>query len=160
MGTEIERKFLVDPGLWQPAGPGVLIRQGYLSSVKERIVRVRIAGTDAYLTLKGPTEDALTRLEFEYSIPLADAAVLLDRLCERPLVEKTRYKEKLGAHVWEIDVFHGDNAGLVVAEIELADPDEVFVRPPWLGKEVSEDPRYYNANLASASFKTWRGGGH
>ncbi len=157
MGTEIERKFLVDADLWHPAGAGVLTRQGYLSSVKERIVRVRIAGSGAFLTVKGPCDNLITRLEFEYPIPLADATILRDRLCERPLVEKTRHEEKIGVHIWDIDVFHGNNEGLVLAEIELADPAEPFERPPWIGKEVSDDPRYYNANLASRPFKSWSG---
>ncbi len=157
MGTEIERKFLVDPDLWHPSEAGVLTRQGYLSSVKERIVRVRIAGSAAFLTVKGLTGDLITRLEFEYSIPLADATILLDRLCERPLVEKTRHEEKIGAHMWDIDVFHGDNEGLILAEIELADPAEPFERPAWIVKEVSDDPRYYNANLASVPFRSWSG---
>ncbi len=103
------------------------------------------------------TDDALVRLEFEYPIPLPDATVLLDRLCEKPLVEKTRYKQKIGAHIWEVDVFHGDNDGLLVAEIELSDPNEAFERPAWIGAEVSDDPRYLNANLASAPFKSWGG---
>jgi adenylate cyclase len=159
MGTEIERKFLVDRAAWRPAEQGAVMRQGYISSQRERIVRVRIAGPQAFLTIKGETDDALTRLEFEYPIPLEDAAVLLDRLCEKPLVEKTRYKEKVGAHVWEIDVFHGDNDGLVVAEIELGDPREAFTRPAWLSAEVSDDPRYLNANLARMPFKSWGGRG-
>ncbi len=111
--------------------------RGYLCAQKERVVRVRIAGPRAYLTIKGQTDEAITRLEFEYPLPLADATTLLDRLCEKPLVEKTRYKEKIGAHVWEIDVFHGDNDGLIVAEIELSAPDEAFERPAWIGEEVS-----------------------
>jgi CYTH domain-containing protein len=157
MGTEIERKFLVDSHVWRPAGTGVLIRQGYLSSQKERVVRVRIAGSDAFLTVKGLTDNLITRWEFEYSIPVADATILLDRLCERPLVEKTRHEEKIGAHMWDIDVFHGDNDGLILAEIELADPAEPFERPAWIGKEVSDDSRYYNANLASVPFRAWSG---
>ncbi|MGP0059037.1 MAG: CYTH domain-containing protein [Beijerinckiaceae bacterium] len=157
MGTEIERKFLVDSNVWRPAGPGVLIRQGYLSSVKERVVRVRIAGSDAFLTVKGLTDNLITRWEFEYSIPIADATILLDRLCERPLVEKTRHEEKIGAHLWDIDVFHGENEGLILAEVELADPAEPFESPVWIGKEVSDDWRYYNANLASVPFRSWSG---
>jgi adenylate cyclase len=155
MGTEIERKFLVDRAIWKPVEEGTLTRQGYLSSLKERVVRVRIAGPRAYLTIKGLTDDALVRLEFEYPLPLGDASQLLDRVCEKPLVEKTRYKETIGAHIWEVDIFHGDNDGLVVAEIELSDPNESFERPAWLGIEVSDDPRYLNANLARAPFKSW-----
>jgi adenylate cyclase len=155
MGTEIERKFLVQHGIWRPAGEGTRIRQGYLSSAKQRIVRVRAAGSHAFLTIKGPTEDSTTRLEFEYPIPPDDAAVLLGRLCEPRLLEKTRYVEKVGSHLWEIDVFEGDNDGLILAEIELDDPGEPFERPAWIGKEVTDDPRYLNVNLAHDPFSRW-----
>lgn len=154
MGIEIERKFLVDPCIWKPEGAGVPIRQGYLSSVKERVVRVRIAGPEAFLTIKGVTE-TLSRPEFEYPIPLGDARILLDQLCERPQIEKTRYKQSVGDHVWQIDVFHGDNAGLIIAEIELAKENEAFERPPWILSQVSDDPRYLNSNLAANPFKVW-----
>ncbi len=153
MSAEIERKFLIVSGAWQPSTPGVEFRQGYLSSAKERVVRVRIAGGSAYLTVKGLTRN-LTRPEFEYEIPLADAVQLLE-LCERPLIEKTRYTERHGDHVWEIDVFHGDNDGLVVAEIELGAEDEAYQRPAWVGEEVSANPRYFNANLIKNPYKGW-----
>ncbi|HVM81466.1 MAG TPA: CYTH domain-containing protein [Stellaceae bacterium] len=156
MALEIERKYLVDTLLWRPHGAGVLYRQGYLSSVKERVVRVRIAGDRGSLTIKGTTT-GLTRLEFEYAIPLEDASVLLDRLCERPLIEKTRYRESFAGRSWEIDVFHGDNDGLVVAEIELAKATDAIVLPPWAGAEVSNDPRYFNSNLIAHPYKHWRG---
>ena len=119
MPSEIEHKYLVLKEAWKPSRSGVLYRQGYLSSTKERVVRVRIAGDRAYLTVKGPTT-GVTRLEFEYPISVDDAATMLDRLCERPLIEKTRYREEFVGHRWEIDEFHGDNSGLVIAEIELA----------------------------------------
>lgn len=154
MGIEIERKFLVDP-VWKPAGAPLPIRQGYLCSAKERVVRVRTAGSRAFITVKGTTGQAITRHEFEYAIPLDDAVILLDQLCERPLLEKTRYHETVGGSTWEIDVFHGDNDGLVVAEIELADPAQTFERPHWLGREVSDDPRYLNVNLAVSPFTRW-----
>ncbi len=154
MATEIERKFLVDADLWRPEARGVRYRQGYLSATKDCAVRVRMAGDEAFLGIKGPT-DNLSRLEFEYPIPLADAAILLDTLCAGPLVEKTRHREQVGGHVWEIDVFHGDNAGLIVAEIELSDEAEDFERPRWIGREVSDDPRYYNANLSIRPYRTW-----
>lgn len=155
MGIEIERKFLIDRRIWRPTGTGTLIRQGYLSAARERVVRVRLAGLRAFLTIKGLTDEHITRLEFEYPIPVEDAAMLLDRVCERPLLEKTRHEEKIGSHVWEIDVFHGDNDGLIVAEIELDDPHESFGRPDWLGAEVSDDPRYLNVNLAARPFTRW-----
>ncbi len=154
MSSEIERKFLVDTRAWRPAGPGVDFRQGYLSSVKERVVRVRIAGERAFLTVKGVTR-GLTRSEFEYAIPVKDAAQLL-QLCERPIIQKTRHTERHGDHDWEIDVFHGENEGLVIAEIELAAEREVFLRPPWVGDEVSDDPRYFNANLIKNPYKSWK----
>jgi adenylate cyclase len=155
MAFEIERKFLVKTGAWTPRGPGVPLLQGYLSSAKGRIVRVRLAGHAGFLTIKGVVR-GVERLEFEYPIPEADAAVMLDRLCQRPLIEKTRYKETVDAHVWEIDIFHGDNDGLVLAEIELARAEEPFTRPSWAGVEVSADARYFNSNLAANPFKNWQ----
>jgi adenylate cyclase len=154
MAQEIERKFLVRRDVWTPAGPGTPYRQGYLSAQPERVVRVRIAGERAFLTVKGATR-GLTRSEFEYAIPVADAAAMLDALCERPLVEKERHVEVHGGKTWEIDVFHGDNEGLVVAELELASEDEPFERPAWVGDEVSSDPRYANASLVRSPFTRW-----
>jgi adenylate cyclase len=155
MPQEIEHKYLVRLDVWKPPDSGVPYRQGYLSSAKERVVRVRIAGEQAFLTIKGPAH-GITRLEFEYAIPIADAATLLDTLCERPLIEKTRYRQLFAGRMWEIDVFHGDNAGLVVAELEVADESEQFEPPRWLGREVSGDPRYFNSNLVSNPYKNWR----
>lgn len=154
MGTEIERKFLVDVTRWTPSDAGELLVQGYLSSVPERTVRVRIAGDHAKLTVKGLTK-GISRLELEYDIPVADAELMLRELCERPLIEKRRHREPVGGSVWEIDVFAGDNAGLVIAELELASADESFERPVWLRDEVSHDPRYFNANLLRAPYSTW-----
>lgn len=141
MATEIERKFLVNTTLWRPRDEGTRFTQGYLNSAKERIVRVRIEGTSARLTIKGLTSDA-TRLEFEYPIPMTDARTMLDTLCERPLIDKHRHIETYGAHAWEIDVFHGENAGLVIAEVELLSERDAVELPPWVGKEVTGDPRY------------------
>jgi adenylate cyclase len=155
MANEIEHKFLVRREAWKPAKPGVLYRQGYLSSVKERVVRVRIAGEKAFLTVKGLTT-GITRLEFEYEIPVADAATMLDQLCERPLIEKTRHREEFHGHRWEIDDFHGDNDGLVLAEIEVTADAERFDIPPWVGAEVSNDPRYFNSNLGINPYKNWK----
>lgn len=157
MGVEIERKFLIDPARWTPQGEGTLLRQGYLSSAKECVVRVRLAGDEAFLTVKGVTE-GVSRLEFEYAIPRVDAEALLAQLCAPPLVEKTRHLEEVAGKLWEIDVFHGDNDGLIVAEIELASEDEAFEAPEWVVAEVSDDPRYYNSNLALNPFKNWRDG--
>jgi adenylate cyclase len=153
MAREIERKFLVDAARWRPSGRGVAFRQGYLSSVPDRTVRVRREGDRAVLTVKGRTE-GVSRLELEYAIPIGDADELLG-ICEQPLIEKVRHTEAWDGTTWEVDVFGGDNAGLVVAEVELASEDAPFSRPPWLGEEVSDDPRYYNANLVKHPFKSW-----
>jgi adenylate cyclase len=153
MAQEIERKFLVD-GRWSPPGPGTPFCQGYIASAPGRTVRVRIEGTEGRLTIKGPAS-GLTRSEFEYPIPLDDARELLESLCDRPFVEKVRYRVPHGNHVWEVDVFGGENAGLVVAEVELGAEDEDFSRPEWLGPEVSHDPRYANSRLAQVPYRTW-----
>ena len=153
MASEIERKFLVDLAAWRPRDAGVHFKQGYLSSHPERVVRIRLHGESAKLTIKGITT-GVTRAEFEYDVPVADAIALL-ALCEQPLIEKRRHVESYGGHAWEIDVFLGDNAGLVVAELELGSETETFECPAWLGEEVSGDPRYYNNNLIARPFNTW-----
>ena len=154
MAKEIERKFLVKTAAWKPQGPGVRFKQGYLNTQKERVVRVRIEGDRAKLTIKGVTT-GVTRSEFEYVIPVEDASILLDNLCEKPLIDKHRHAEMHGGKTWEIDVFHGDNEGLVVAEIELGSESEAFTRPDWAGEEVSSDPRYFNSNLLKNPFRNW-----
>ncbi len=154
MGTEIERKFLVAGTGWRGRGRATTIRQGYLSSVKERIVRVRTAGERAMLTIKGITVDA-TRSEFEYEIPPDEATIMLDELCERPLIEKIRHVVEVDGAVWEIDEFTGVNRGLVVAEIELEDEAQAVALPPWVGEEVTDDIRYYNSQLAVTPYSRW-----
>ncbi len=154
MAKEIERKYLVKPDVWKAPASGTTIRQGYLSSVKERVVRVRTKGPKAFLTIKGITK-GISRAEFEYEIPVEDADLLLTNLCEQPLIEKTRYKEVYLGHTWEIDVFFGANEGLIVAEVELTDENEKLVLPPWAGEEVSADPRYFNSNLIANPFCKW-----
>jgi CYTH domain-containing protein len=155
MGREIERKFLVRRDLWRPdPGQGVRYRQGYLSTDPARVVRVRTAGERAYLTIKGLTA-GLERAEYEYPIPLADADALLDSICLRPIIEKTRYRIPYGDRVWEVDDFAGENAGLLIAEVELPEPDAKFERPPWLGDEVSADPRYFNSSLIAHPYSRW-----
>jgi adenylate cyclase len=154
MSLEIERKFLVRDASWKEGAHGVLLRQGYLSSHAERIVRVRIEGDAAVMTIKGRTVGA-TRGEWEYSIPLDDARVFLDSLCEKPIIEKTRYRIPYAGMLWEVDEFHGENAGLVVAEIELQSEDQPFERPAWVGEEVTHDSRYANANLLRHPFSKW-----
>lgn len=153
VGIEIERKFLVINHDWRPR-QGVVFRQGYLNRDRGRTVRVRLAGDRGYLTIKGAAQ-GLVRAEFEYEIPGQDAQQLLG-LCEGPLIEKTRYRVSHEGHVWEVDEFAGENQGLVVAELELDSPDEPFVRPPWVGREVSDDHRYSNSQLSLRPYKVWR----
>ena len=141
-------------GWRRSADRGVAMRQGYLQGGARCSTRVRIAGDRAWLNLKSATV-GVRRLEFEYPIPVADAEQILANLCEGPLVEKTRYCVPVGDHVWEVDCFEGDNAGLVVAEVELNDPDEAFVRPDWAGPEVSGEIRYYNSSLVAYPFRRW-----
>ncbi|WP_293781417.1 CYTH domain-containing protein [uncultured Oxalicibacterium sp.] len=154
MSTEIERKFLVQGNAWRALGEPVLIRQGYLSSQPERVVRVRIEGTRAMLTIKGKAQ-GISRSEWEYDIPLEEASRMLDALCERPLIEKTRTRVTHKGMVWEVDAFLGDNEGLVVAEIELESEEQAFAKPDWVGQEVSADPRYFNTSLLKHPFRNW-----
>mgnify|MGYP003365471835 FL=1 len=154
MAKEIERKFLVVGDAWRTLAEGTLYRQGYLSSVKERTVRVRTVGPRAFLTVKGITVGA-TRAEYEYEIPSADCNAMLETLAEKPIIEKKRYCIPLDGHVWEVDEFFGENLGLIVAEIELKSEGEAFTKPAWIGAEVTGDPRYYNANLIANPFTKW-----
>ncbi|MEC4723273.1 CYTH domain-containing protein [Noviherbaspirillum sp. CPCC 100848] len=154
MGVEIERKFLVLGEEWKSLGEGMLLRQGYLSSQAERVVRVRIEGDRAVMTIKGKSAGA-TRGEWEYPLPMEDARVFLDQLCEQPIIEKIRYRIVHEGMTWEVDEFMGENAGLVVAEIELESEEQVFVKPKWVGEEVTEDARYYNSNLLKLPYSRW-----
>jgi len=155
MATEIERKFLVKDDRWRAmADAGTAYRQGYLIGSERASVRVRIEGDVARLNIKSATL-GISRQEYEYSIPLADAAALLDTLCEKPLVEKTRHHVSFAGRIWEVDVFGGDNAGLVVAEVELEAEDAPLQSPPWVGREVSHEPRYYNVCLVRHPYKDW-----
>ncbi len=155
MAREIERKFLVAGERWRTqATRGIDYQQGYLSLDAQRSVRVRIARDEARLNIKGKIS-MLSRYEFEYPIPIADARELLDRLCIRPIIEKTRYRLTHAGLDWEIDVFRGDNSGLVIAEIELESEAQHFERPEWLGEEVSHDPRYLNINLVKCPYTRW-----
>lgn len=153
---EIERKFLVLSDDFKIVTTTKnRIVQGYLNSDPERTVRIRIKGEKGYLTIKGKgNESGTTRLEWEKEIALNDAEQLLP-LCEKGIIDKIRYEVPLGKHVYEIDVFSGDNEGLIVAEIELSSEDETFEKPNWLGKEVTGDKKYYNAYLSHHPFKTW-----
>ena len=154
MAREIERKFLVKGDGWRNLASGVVYRQGYLNSAKERIVRVRTAGDKAFLTIKGITVGA-SRLEYEYEIPTSDCNVMLDTLAEKPLIEKKRYKILFDGNTWEVDEFFGDNAGLIVAEVELHAEDQAFDKPEWVGEEVTGDPRYFNSNLVRHPYRKW-----
>ena len=155
MGVEIERKFLLQGDAWRRLAEPVLLRQGYLSADPARVVRVRIQGEAAFLTIKGKSQGA-TRAEWEYPIPVPEAAELLDTLCQPPLIEKYRRRIPVGAHVWEVDEFLGANAGLVVAEIELTCEDEAFEKPDWVGVEVTHEARYFNSNLIRNPYSSWK----
>ena len=153
MATEIERKFLVEGTSWRQSN-SVRLLQYYLNRDKNRAVRIRIAGDKAFLTVKSVTQGA-TRAEFEYEIPVADAQQML-KFRDGPVIEKNRHVIVHEGFKWEVDEFLGDNAGLVMAEIELTSEDQPFTRPPWLGREVTHDSRFYNSNLAAHPYSQWR----
>jgi len=154
MALEIERKFLVEEGVWRNV-QGTKYRQGYLNSFKERTVRVRIIDDKGYLTVKGLSRGAV-RVEYEYEIPGADAEAMLNDLCEKPLIEKMRYKIEFQGLLWEVDEFFGENQGLLIAEVELESEDQTFIKPEWVGEEVTDDPKYFNANLIHHPYSKWR----
>lgn len=155
MAVEIERKFLVINDDWREgADQGTLFRQGYLIGSEDASVRVRIEGDKGRLNIKSATL-GIRRSEYEYDIPLPDAEELLENLCEKPLIEKVRYHHLHAGHEWEIDIFLGDNEGLIVAEVELQDENESIELPAWIGKEVSSEPRYYNVCLVKEPYKQW-----
>lgn len=154
MAVEIERKFLVVGDDWRSLASGTVYRQGYLASSDNLAVRVRLAGDTGYLTIKGATS-GISRPEYEYVIPASDATELLETLCDRPLIEKTRYRILLDGLLWEIDEFMGANQGLILAEVELADPNQQIRLPTWIGTEVSNDPRYFNTYLAKHPYQEW-----
>jgi CYTH domain-containing protein len=154
MGIEIERKFLLTGDAWKELARGTHYRQGYLNSQKERTVRVRTIDASGFLTIKGVSVGA-TRMEYEYEIPVQDANVLLDEICEKPIIEKNRYRIEFAGFIWEVDEFFGENEGLVVAEIELESEDQQFEKPEWVGEEVSGDPRYFNSSLIKEPYSTW-----
>jgi adenylate cyclase len=155
MPIEIERKFLLANNNWRDeVSYSHRIRQGYMGEIDKASVRIRVQGDKANINIKSATL-GMRRMEYEYEIPLAEAEEMLDQLCKQPQVDKTRFIVKRGGHKWEIDEFYGDNEGLLVAEIELADEAEKFEKPQWLGEEVTEDPRYYNVNLIKQPFKNW-----
>lgn len=154
MGIEIERKFLLKDDSYLDLAKGIRCRQGYIFSDQNKTVRVRTMDAHGFLTIKGATA-TLAKMEYEYEIPLTDAEELLDTLCQKPLIEKTRYKIPFEGFTWEVDHFFGENEGLVIAEIELEAENQPFTKPDWIGKEVTGDPRYFNARLAVTPYSTW-----
>ena len=154
MALEIERKYLIDLEKIGTLENGVRIKQGYLSTNKEAVVRIRVKNDKAYLTIKG-SNSGIARLEFEYEIPLNEANEMLEKLCQKPVIDKTRYLIKHDIHTWEVDIFYGDNEGLVVAEVELSSEDEAINLPSWVKEEVTTDARYYKSNLMKLPFKDW-----
>lgn len=154
MANEIERKFLVKDFSFKKLSKGTLFKQGYLSADSKATVRVRVAGDKAYLTIKGPST-GFSRSEYEYEIPVKDADEMLENLCSKPIIEKYRYKLEYKGFVWEIDEFLNDNAGLIVAEIELESEDQDFPVPDFIGEEVTFDHRYRNSYLVFHPYKSW-----
>lgn len=154
MAVEIERKFRTKGVDFLANQEGERLTQGYLSHDPRATVRLRVQGDRAWLTIKGKTHGA-SRSEFEYPIPSADAHAMLEEMCPEGVIDKTRYRIPVGEHIWEVDRFHGDNQGLVVAEVELDSEDQPFERPPWLGEEVTDDPRYYNSALSRTPYGQW-----
>ena len=154
MALEIEHKFLVNSTIYRTLSEPVRYRQGYLAVMADKIVRVRTAGNKGYITVKAKVTN-LTRKEYEYEIPLQDAMQMLNEMCIGPVIEKERYRILYEGFIWEVDEFLGDNAGLVVAEIEVKAENEVFVKPTWVSMEVTGDPRYLNSNLSKQPFNTW-----
>lgn len=155
MGIEIERKFLINDDSWKIGATGTAYRQGYLSGEKGRTVRIRTVGSKGFITVKGPTQNG-RRLEYEYQIPERDVQEMLDTLCLSPIIEKIRYMVDYHGFTWEIDVFSGANEGLIVAEIELESINQEFDLPPWVGREVTDDPKYYNSNLSRHPYQIWK----
>jgi adenylate cyclase len=153
MALEIERKFLVEKSLWNPNVEGLFIAQGYLNRDPERTVRVRIYGEKGFLTIKGKSEGA-SRAEFEYEIPIDEAKALLE-LCYKPIIEKVRYRVEYEGMIWEVDDFKGENAGLLMAEIELNSEEQPFKLPSWAKEEVTSDNRYFNSFLSMHPFRSW-----
>ncbi|GAB4546079.1 MAG: CYTH domain-containing protein [Pleurocapsa sp.] len=153
MAKEIERKYLVKGEQWRSLATGVLYCQGYISTAGKETVRVRIIGDRAYLTIKGPSVN-ISRLEFEYPIPLEDGRQMLDNLCSHPIIEKLRYKIKHGDLIWEVDEFLGENKGLIVAEVELENETQKIELPEWIDREVT-DPKYFNSSLVKYPYSQW-----
>jgi CYTH domain-containing protein len=155
MGKEIEKKFLLVNEDWRHLGTGEPYCQGYLNTEKGRTVRVRTINDRGILTIKGPNIGGV-RLEYEYDIPFNEAREILRELCQKPLIEKNRYKISFEGFIWEVDEFKGENDGLLFAEIELQHEGQRFTKPSWIGEEVTDDSRYYNANLVKNPYSNWK----
>ncbi len=154
MAKEIERKFLVKDNRYRQLAEPLFYRQGYLSTDWHHIVRVRIKLGSAFLAVKGTT-NGVTRTEYEYQIPISEAECMLDEICQKPIIEKDRYKVIIGGLKWDIDEFHGANEGLVIAEVELEEENQQIELPEWVGQEVSHEPKYYNSNLVQNPYCKW-----
>lgn len=154
MGKEIERKFLVTGNQYKTLARGMKVEQGFLSIDIEHSVRIRLLEGKGFITIKGATQ-GMSRSEFEYEIPAPDARIMLDEMCIRPIIQKTRYRLSYEGFIWEVDEFSGENQGLVIAEIELRQEGQSFPIPPWVGQEVTSDFRFYNVNLVRDPFKNW-----
>lgn len=155
MALEIERKYLVDLDKLGDLNNGSNIKQGYIQTADKTAVRIRVKDKKAFLTIKGENKGA-SRLEFEYPIPLEEANEMIEKLCKKPIIDKIRYEIVYDKHTWEIDIFSGENKGLVVAEVELESEDEDIDLPSWIKEEVTNDTRYYNANLLNHPYKDWK----
>ncbi|MFT5090407.1 MAG: adenylate cyclase [Candidatus Latescibacterota bacterium] len=154
MALEIERKFLVADPAFLDDLQGAYFKQGYIEGRNRSAARIRLLDDRAFLTLKGVTR-GFVRSEYEYEIPVQDAREMLEELCEKPLIEKMRYEVEFAGNTWEVDVFYGESEGLLMAEIELESEGQNFARPPWLGEEVSDDPRYFNSSLVRNPYRQW-----
>ncbi|MCH8021685.1 CYTH domain-containing protein [candidate division KSB1 bacterium] len=154
MAQEIERKFLTKSDAWRSNAIGRFYRQGYLSTVKERTVRIRTIRNEGYITVKGIAKGA-ARAEYEYEIPVKDANEMLDTLCEQPIIEKMRYEIEHNELIWLVDEFEGVNKGLILVEVELSDENQKIVLPDWVGAEVTGDPNYFNSNLTRNPYLGW-----
>ena len=154
MAQEIERKFLTKSDAWRSQAIGRFYRQGYLSTVKERTVRIRTIRNEGYITVKGIAKGA-ARAEYEYEIPVKDANEMLDTLCEQPIIEKMRYEIEHNELIWLVDEFEGVNKGLILIEVELSDENQKIALPDWVGAEVTGDPNYFNSNLTRNPYLSW-----
>ena len=154
MAQEIERKFLTKSDAWRSHATGRFYQQGYLSTVKERTVRIRTIRNHGYITVKGIAKGAV-RAEYEYEIPVTDANDMLDTLCEQPIIEKMRYEIEHNELIWLVDEFEGLNKGLILVEVELSDENQKIVLPDWIGAEVTGDPNYFNSNLTRNPYLSW-----